>query len=408
MRIACVYLPSFPLQVHVRRAPHLGGELLAVASETDHPVVISVSRAAREAGVRSGMTASRARQLCPGIVIRTASSKLYRQAAAAVADSLMALSSTVDRGTDADDLAANRALYLYVPTGTRGASFGDKVLTRLARQGLRGRIGIADDRFSAWVAASIAPGERADGSGVALPFSQTTTSVPRGGSAAFLAPLSLGLLPLDPDVLSMLRSLGINTLGDFASLPPPSMGRRWNERGVDLRTLASGDDPTELLDTPLREPVTEQLELEQPITAAEPLAFVLRPLLDRICDRLRGRGGAADRLAVRMFSHDDVVEPVIVPLDQPSVAGAELAAATRNELARRPLGASVSVVEISVLREVELEAAGAGDDLDRGQLSLSPLMRPTRESHRRTMRGQRGKKHRRRRRTGDRIRGLFE
>lgn len=405
MRIACVYLPSFPLQVHVRRAPHVGGAPLAVASETDHPIVIACSRAAWDDGVRPSMTATRARQMCSGLVVRSAPGRVYTQAASAIADSLLALSATVERGGEADDIAQHRAFFLHVPTGTRGATFGNRILARLARQGFRGRIGIADDRFSAWVAAATARSGRLHDDDDA-PFAQTTTSVPRGGSAAFLAPLPLGLLPLDRDVLSMLRSLGIHTLGDFAALPPPSMGRRWNERGVDLRTLAGGDDPTELTGFTPRDPVVEQLELERPIIDAEPLSFVLRPLLDRICDRLRGRGCAADRLALRLMGADDASEPLILPLPAPSLSGRDLAAAARAALTRQPPTEPIVAIEIAVLREVELEAADAADEPGAGQLSLSPLMRPSREAHRRTMRGQRGKKGRRR--TGERIRGLFE
>ena len=51
--------------------------------------------------------------------------------------------------------------------------------------------------------------------------------------AAFLAPLPLELLPLEDEVRQMLHTLGIHTLGDFAALPPPSVGRRWNQGGVD-------------------------------------------------------------------------------------------------------------------------------------------------------------------------------
>src|SRR5690606_19078569 len=69
-------------------------------------------------------------------------------------------------------------------------------------------------------------------------FHQSCTTVPRGGSAAFLAPLPLSFLPIDAEVQGMLQTCGVKTLGDFAALPPPSVSRAWTD--VDFRALARG------------------------------------------------------------------------------------------------------------------------------------------------------------------------
>ncbi len=91
MRIACVYLPSFPLQVHVRRAPHLAGKSIVVASDTDRPVVVACSRAAYERGIRAGMSVVRARTLDADCAVRAAEPTPTRQAAEAIADTLLAM-----------------------------------------------------------------------------------------------------------------------------------------------------------------------------------------------------------------------------------------------------------------------------------------------------------------------------
>jgi hypothetical protein len=247
MRIACLYLPSFPLQAHVRQAPHLVGAPVVVAdSGLQGSTVVACSRAAWEEGVRPGMATATARAIVPGLSVVSAEPELYENAMAAVIDSAMSLCEAVDLGSPAERTGTNRVLYLRVPSRMRGDAFGQRLLAQLARQGFRGRVGVADDRFTAHVAAVTVtrPGglSRLDDDARSPVFHQSCTTVPRGGSAAFLAPLPLSFLPIDPEVQGMLQTCGVKTLGDFAALPPPSVSRGWSD--VDFRALARGQGPS--------------------------------------------------------------------------------------------------------------------------------------------------------------------
>jgi hypothetical protein len=247
MRIACLYLPSFPLQAHVRQAPHLVGAPVVVAdSGLQGSTVVACSRAAWEEGVRPGMATATARAILPGLHVVSAEPELYENALAAVIDSAMSLCEAVDLGSPAERAGAHRVLYLRVPSRMRGDAFGQRLLAQLARQGFRGRVGVADDRFTAHVAAVTVtrPGglSRLDDDARSPVFHQSCTTVPRGGSAAFLAPLPLSFLPIDPEVQGMLQTCGVKTLGDFAALPPPSVSRGWSD--VDFRALARGQGPS--------------------------------------------------------------------------------------------------------------------------------------------------------------------
>lgn len=402
MRIACGYLPSFTLQAHARRAAHLAGRPFVVASLDTHPVVLSCSRAAWERGVRVGTPVAQARATCSDLIVQPADPALYAEAEAAVAESLLALSVPVEPGPPPGVLRGpgHYSVYLRVPTGTRGDSFGHKVLSQLARQGFRGRVGIADDRFAAFAAAATLRGRRVTDSHdhEAAPFNQTVTCVPRGGSAAFLAPLSLGLLPMDPDLLEMLGHLGIRTLGEFASLPPPSLGQGWTASGLDLQALARGDDAGEIAAFTPAAVVSDAVELEAPLAGIEPVLFLLRPLFDRVADRLRGRHTAADRITVRLLG-DGAETAVEVTPPHPTLSSRELVDLVRARLAGRTLAGPTRQIDIRVTRESDPQN---GDlDLFAGEgAEPRPVVSAARESHRRTMRGQRGKKGRRRGRTG--------
>src|SRR5512132_341458 len=213
MRIACIHIPQFALQSATRVDPALRGAAVAVVSGVEPgreaagvlhaPIVLACSRAAWAEGVRIGMTATAARSQSPDIKIVTADSASDRETVRAIGDALLGVAATVDLGGRVGMGGAHLAMYAEVPAKTRGAAFGERLLEVLDDLGLTGRIGIADDRFTAWVAA--AHGGHEDAGVIA---------VPRGGSAAFLAPRPLSLLAISPEVQHMLEALGVRTLGE--------------------------------------------------------------------------------------------------------------------------------------------------------------------------------------------------
>jgi hypothetical protein len=180
-------------------------------------------------------------------------------------------------------------MYCEVPTRTRGGSFGDRLLDRLAAIGVSCRIGIADDRFTAWVAASSSVDagrdHRAEDAGV--------VTVPRGGSAAFLAPRPLSLLAISPEVQHMLEALGVRTLGEFAALPAPSVAR---PAEADYQALARGDSGNALRPYAPDTAIREQATIVPGGPLSGPAAVAL--LASRIELRLTGRGRGAARLEV--------------------------------------------------------------------------------------------------------------
>ncbi|HLU67081.1 MAG TPA: hypothetical protein VKZ63_12435, partial [Kofleriaceae bacterium] len=56
--------------------------------------------------------------------------------------------------------------------------------------------------------------------------------------------LPIDLLPLREEIRRLLEAAGVRTLGEFAALPPPSVGRPAG--GVDYRELARGKGPAGL------------------------------------------------------------------------------------------------------------------------------------------------------------------
>ena len=319
MRIACIHIPQFALQCATRIDPSLRGAAVAVVSGVEPgreaagvlhtPIVLASSRAAWALGVRLGMTAAAARNLSPQIQIVTADPTGERETVRAIADAALALAPVVDIGGRAGAGAAHLAMYAEVPTKTRGSTFGERLLEVLAELGLTARIGIADDRFTAWVAAAHSGPELERGArGATRSDDHGVISVPRGGSAAFLAPRPLSLLAITPEVQHMLEALGVRTLGEFAALPAPSVARPLE---ADYRALARGESDATLRpytpEAPIREEVLVSggnvLELADLLPAGEhagglSFAGAISLVATRIARRLAGRGRAAARLDI--------------------------------------------------------------------------------------------------------------
>ncbi len=383
MRVACVYLPSFPLQVLVRTAPHRAGAPLAVTDGAPRPRIVAASRAAWAAGVRPGMTPAEARGCTAELSVEQTDPAACRAAIESLAESLLASSKLVDTG--ADDRAGvrpHKAVFVEVPTGSRGSTFGDKLIAIASRQGLRARVGIADDRFTAWCAAAAPrPGDVPTTDDDQAPlFSQSCTTVPRGGSAAFLAPLPLRLLPLSSEVRAVLESLRVRTIGDFAALPAPTINRRharWTDNGVDVHELANGSGPSALARFVPNSTIVERLRLSDAVVELEPVAFLLHPVVDRIAERLRGRERAASAVSVTLGG-DGTTTSMRIALPGPTSSARALLDAIRQRIIGAKLDHAVEWVSVEVIAETEPEVA---------ELELFSA-RP----HRRTRRGKRNRR----------------
>ncbi len=327
MRIACVHIPQFALQSLTRIDPSLRGAPVAVVGSGVEgarpslygPIVQACSRAAWSLGIRIGMTATAANQLAPGqLRVVSGDASLERETVRSVADALLGVSGVVDVGGRVGAGGAHLAIYCEVPVKTRGATYGDRLLEVVDALGLTARIGIADDRFTAWVAAAHG-GTPAEECGV--------ISVPRGGSAAFLASRPLSLLAITPEVQHMLEALGVRTLGEFAALPAPSVARPLE---ADYQALARGESGHALRPYTPEAPIREELV----ISAAQSGAAAVAVLAERIALRLAGRGRGAVRLEVTATGEAGETVVPITPLMAPMSSLST--GATRGQLLEEP------------------------------------------------------------------------
>ena len=309
-RVACVRIPRFPVGA-VWRASQGPRQLgLGLGLETSEPAIASadtgkhwderllaladgntlraVTAAAGSARVRAGMSVPEAKARCTRLQVLpwdeiAVTGALTRATAALIQASPYVSPAGSVNGT------------WWVGATGFDAIGGERRLARTLlgiaqRWHPKARVAIADSCAAARAATwhQLPPdGDRA-------------VCIPSGSDAPFLAPLPLGFLPLDEELVAALEALGIRTVGGFAALPVADIERRWGETGLTAWRLAHGEDP--------RRPVLARLEAQRSVTAElggasdtmEPALFLVRAALETLVRDLVRDGLAAAAVSITL------------------------------------------------------------------------------------------------------------
>ena len=215
---------------------------------------------------------------------------------------------------------------------------------------------------------------RAPGAGAQAFLSVPPDPAPRPGhgvDARFLSPLPLALLPLPGDLQEVLADLGLQTVGELASLPASSLELRFGGAGPRAIALARGLDPR----GPICQggPRTRAMEvlLEPPAESLEPLVFAARRALVSLLRALSEEGGRITRLRLRLRLDGDA-RPLSrdVGLARPSSRLVTLTDRCRSALSSITLPAPALSLTVEILER----ARGAGGE--QGDLFEGRFMDP--------------------------------
>jgi len=252
MRIACVHLPRFAVEVERQRRPETAARLILIGEGT----VFDCSLGAETSGVRRGMRMSEAIGLCRQALVLPPDLPRYRGRFEEVLDLLEGFSPSVE-GSDPSGPGLGVAYLSLDGLAVEPQPFADELIAVLHRRtGLMAAVGIAGGKFPARVAA------RTTRPGLAK-------SVPPGGEAAFLAPLPVDHLPASESMRWRLHLLGLETMGDIARLPPAAFQSQFGPEGKRCWELARGIDPEPLRPRVKEETVVRRLQLPAPAVTLE-------------------------------------------------------------------------------------------------------------------------------------------
>lgn len=267
-RMAAIWCPDWP--VTTARAGTTLSPDDPVAVITGNRVV-ACSHSARQLGIRRGLRRREAQGRCPELVLiprnQPAEARAFEQILAAI--------ETIAPGVELDrpGLAA---------IGIRGPVkyFGGETAVLHALT----RAISADDPDDRQVLIGIA-----DGAFAAEQAARRGCIVEPGGSAEFLAPLPIDTLD-QPELVDLLKRLGIRNLGAFAALAAADVQARfgptgtWAHRqagGLDSRPIASRRPPIEF---------TVSISLEPPLDRVDTIAFSARGAVEKFVTDLADHG----------------------------------------------------------------------------------------------------------------------
>ena len=282
MRVACVLVTHFRAKAEMQRHPHLqNSPILLVDRDPSRkrPVVVDYFPAAHDVG--PGIPLEQALSLHANAVVLDADESHYRRVFGEVLASLQRVSDRVEGtelGTAYVRLDGLERLY-------RGEAGVVSALLNAVPAYLNARVGVADAKFPAFVAARTCKTHGA-------------TRV-HDNARAFLAPHSIALLPVSADVKAEMRRFGLRTMGDLAAMGEYALVDQFGREGGRAWRLCNGMDDTPVVPLPFDESIVERASLPFSSSSLQALFVAVDTLLRRAYSRSEMKGryvGAATLL----------------------------------------------------------------------------------------------------------------
>ncbi|MBI3804628.1 MAG: DNA polymerase Y family protein [Nitrospirae bacterium] len=325
-RIACLLVPDFPLAARFRQEPQITQAAIAVfEAEGATPAVIAASPTARRRGIHPGLSLHQARALFPEIVARPRDRAAEQSAQERLLETASGLSPIIEN-------SGLGCIYLDLRGMGDERALAERAVDAAAAAGFSAQVGVAEGRTAARLAAWRSRGNPA--------------ILPKGGDAAYLAPLSLAWLKPPPPLLERLARWGIRTAGEFAALSPGDVARRLGPEGLALHRTAQGSDERPL--SAWRSPLvfSERIDLEWTLCGIEAFCAVTRPMLDRLGQHLSTFGVACRRLDLELSFDPKGEETRSLSLAAPTAEVKTLLELLSLELAAHPPRAPVNGITL--------------------------------------------------------------
>ncbi len=306
--IACIDLNAFYPSCEELRDPSLKGKAHAVIM-TDEKMgdimkgaVSSCSYEARRYGVRSAMSLSKAKSLCPDLILRPVDIPYYREISDQVMNAIQGYADTLEQ-------ASIDEAFLDCTTRIQSESpetYAAKIKKRIRDKsgGLSCSIGVTSTKSAAKIASDF---EKPDGLTVVYP-----TELKK-----FLEPLDVGTVAgIGPKTQKALKEIGIDTLGQLAKADVQKLKELFGKNGYWMWKVANGTDDEMVA------PRTDNVSLSTENTLAiytrdkEKIHSHLDELVEDIYERLREHGYLFRTVGIKLVRTNFSVETRVTTFEE--------------------------------------------------------------------------------------------
>ncbi len=295
-------MDAFYASVEQKDNPELAGKpVLVGGSPTSRGVVAAASYEARRFGVHSAMPMSQAVRQCPQAIVVRPRFDRYREVSEQIRDIFQSVTPLVE------PLSLDEA-YLDVTdvvTADRGPeSIAREIKARVRLDvGLTISVGVSTCKSVAKVASDF---DKPDG----------LTVVPPGTEGAFLAPLAVRKLwGIGPKTAARLETEGVHTIGQLASRPEDWFAQRFGKRGLEIRSMAMGQDDHPVVTERESKSVSAETTLAEDVSDLDELRAIVHRLSERVARHLEGDGlqGRTVTLKLRLADFTTFTRQVTLP-----------------------------------------------------------------------------------------------
>jgi protein ImuB len=365
VRLACVDLPAFPLQLLLRRHPEWAPYPAAVVAE-DKPqgLILWVNERARQHGVLPGLryaaafslaTDLRAGAVAPTEIQKTIGELTYR---------LMCFTPEVEPSAEEPGVfwLNGMGLKLVYPSSEKWVH---ALHADIAAQKFQVSVVAGFTRFGTYAVAKTKKGITV--------FNNPTEE----RQAAHEVPLHR--LNLDPDFRDTLFKLGIKTVGALLALPPVGLRERFGPKAYRLHRMAAGDLWTPLNPYQPEEVVRQHRILDDPESDTTRLLFLIKQQLHPMLAALAARAQALAALWLSFLvdSSGWLKEPIRPAV--PTLDSSQILDLVRLRLESMRLSAGIAEIALeaeacaATAEQLRLFSEGPKRDLDAANRALARL-----------------------------------
>ena len=345
LNFAVILVSDFSLQSLLRTRPELATKAVALLDgDRRRAVITALTPDARAAGVVTGLTVPQALSRCSNLILTQSRDDADNEASAALLAAAAGLSPLVEDtgpGTATADVTS-------LPAAQRKPRL-QSALSRLAGLGLIATAGIARTPLLALYGARAAAEQKPPGTPKGFKSPNPKPAIYTITDAhAFLNPLPLEAAEPEPEHLNILRLWGITTLGQLTALSKADVAQRLGPGGLSLWERAAGESSRPIQPLPPPRNFAAEMELEHLVESLEPLLFLLRRFIDRLCLDLQGVALAAAELDLCLRLDDETHHQRSIRLPQPTASPELLFRTLQSHLKTVQTEAAVSAIRLEL------------------------------------------------------------